>query len=123
MATKRVVHFEMMGPDGSAMKSFYETLFGWKTEEVPGFGGYHMVSPEEAGVGGAVGKGMEQMPAYLTIYVQVDSIDDHLAVVEANGGKTLVPRTVIPGTVIMALFSDPAGNMVGLVEPGTPPSE
>ncbi len=123
MAEKPVVHFEIMGPDGSVMKEFYEALFGWKTEEVPGFGGYYMVSPDQAGVGGALGKGNENMPSYMTMYIEVDSIDDHLEVVKANGGQTLVPRTVVPDTVVFALFSDPAGNMVGLVEPGTPSAE
>ena len=68
------------------------------------------------GVGGAVGQGPEQGPTYLTVYLEVDSIDDHLARIEAAGGQTITPRTVIPDTVIFALFTDPAGNMVGLVE-------
>ncbi len=123
MAEKPVVHFEIMGPDGSVMKEFYEALFGWKTEEVPGFGGYYMTTPDQSGIGGAVGKGNENMPSYMAMYIEVDSIDDHLEVVKANGGQTLVPRTVVPDTAVFALFSDPAGNMVGLVEPGTPSAE
>jgi predicted enzyme related to lactoylglutathione lyase len=29
-----------------------------------------------------------------------------------------MPRTVLPDVVIFALFQDPAGNVIGLVEPG-----
>ena len=119
-----IVHWELMGPDGDAMKEFYGKVFGWSTEAVPGFDGYHMVDAEQAGgVGGAVGKGPEQMPSYLTMYAQVDSIDDHLALITEAGGSTIMPRTVVPGTVTFGMFSDPAGNHVGIVEAETPPAE
>jgi uncharacterized protein len=53
----------------------------------------------------------------VTLYVQVDAIDPTLEKIEESGGKTIVPRTEIPQVVTYALFTDPAGNMVGLVEP------
>ena len=117
MSKNPVVHWELMGADGDGQKAFYESIFDWKFDSPPGFEDYHMIGNEEVGVGGAVGKGGEEMPSYSAIYVQVDSIDETLAQVEANGGKTIAPRTVIPDTVIFGLFSDPAGNIVGLVEP------
>lgn len=115
-----IVHWELVGPDGEAMASFYRDLFGWESEAVPGFDQYYMVAREHAGIGGAVGKGSDEMPAYITMYVEVPSIDEHLARIEAAGGGTVVPRTEIPGTVVFAMFRDPAGNIMGLVEPGTP---
>ncbi len=122
MANK-IVHWELMGPDGDQLKSFYADLFGWETEAVPGFDQYHMVSEDHAGVGGAVGKGNEHMPQYQTMYVQVDDIDKYLTKVGEIGGTTVVPRTPIPGVVTFALFNDPAGNLVGIVEEETPPAE
>ncbi|MFQ5555430.1 MAG: VOC family protein [Acidimicrobiia bacterium] len=119
----KIVHWELMGPDGEALTGFYGDLFGWKATAVPGFDGYHLVEAEDADIGGAVGKGPEEAPSYLTIYIEVDSIDDHLAKVADAGGKTIMPRTVIPGTVTFAMFADPAGNHVGLVEAATPPAE
>ena len=122
MTDHKIVHWELMGPDGEAVRSFYEGMFGWKTEAVPGFDSYHMVAAESSGVGGAVGQGGDQMPQYQTMYVQVANVDEHLAKAESLGGKTLMPRTVVPGTVTFGLFTDPAGNMVGLVEEETPPA-
>ncbi len=119
MANK-IVHWELMGPDGDQLKSFYADLFGWESEAVPGFDQYHMVQADAAGVGGAVGKGNEHMPQYQAMYVEVDDIDKHLTKVGEQGGSTVVPRTVIPDTVTFALFSDPAGNLVGLVESDQP---
>jgi hypothetical protein len=118
-----IVHWELMGPDGDALAGFYEGLFGWSSEGVPGFDGYNLVAAEHAGIGGAVGEGSEQMPAYLTIYVQVDDVEAHLAKAESAGAKTVLPKTVVPGMVTFGLFADPAGNVVGVVEAEMPPAE
>jgi len=118
----KIVHWELMGPDGEAMKSFYADLFGWESEAVPGFDSYNMVGEESSGLAGAVGQGNEQMPNYQTMYVQVPDVEKHLAKVEELGGTTLMPKTVVPGTVTFGLFTDPAGNMVGVVEEETPPA-
>ena len=40
-----------------------------------------------------------------------------------TGAGVVMPVTVIPGAVTMALFSDPAGAVVGLVAGETPPAE
>ncbi len=119
----RIVHFEMMGPAGETQAAFYGRIFGWKTQATPGFDNYFLVDAADAGIGGAVGQGPEQMPNYLTVYVEVHSIDDHLAEIEAAGGTTVMPRTEIPDTVTFAMFADPAGNVVGLVETEVPGDE
>ena len=121
--SSKVVHWELMGQDADALAEFYRGIFDWQTQAAEGFDGYHLVSAEQTGVGGAIGKGFEHMPNYLTIYLEVESIDEHLGKIEAAGGKTVMPRTVIPGTVTFGLFSDPAGNVVGLVEAVTPAAE
>jgi predicted enzyme related to lactoylglutathione lyase len=118
-----IVHWEVMGGDGAELAKFYNGLFDWEATETPGFEAYYLVDADKTGVGGAVGKAPEGMPAYLTMYIEVDDINDHLARIESAGGSTLMPRTEIPGTVTFALFADPAGNTVGLVEPETPPAK
>ena len=122
MSANPIVHWELMGVDGDAQKTVYEANFDWKLEPQEGLDGYHMVSADDVGVGGAVGQGNEQMPNYMTIYIQVEGIDEALSGIEASGGATVVPRTVMPGTVTFGLFNDPAGNLVGLVEAATPPA-
>jgi hypothetical protein len=119
----RIAHWELMGPDGGKLAGFYRDLFGWETQAPPGFDTYHMVDAEQAGVGGAVGQGSAEMPSYQAIYVEVASVDEHLAKAEAGGGVTIMPRTVLPGMVTFGLFTDPAGNVVGLVEEETPSAE
>ena len=120
MAEHKIVHWELMGPDGDKLAAFYGDLFGWKLAPTPGFDAYNMTDAEETGIGGAIGQGNENMPQYQTIYVQVESVDEHLAKAEGAGGTTVVPRTEVPGTVTFGLFTDPAGNLVGVVEEETP---
>lgn len=112
----QIVHWEIMGPDGEQLAGFYRDLFGWTLQAPPGMDGYLMADEAQTGIGGAVGTGNENMPNYVTVYVQVESIDETLAQAEAAGAKTLVPKTTIPDMVTFAIFSDPAGNPTGLVE-------
>jgi predicted enzyme related to lactoylglutathione lyase len=48
--------------------------------------------------------------------IEVASIDDALAAIEANGGGTIQARTPIPGMGAFAYFSDSEGNVLGLWE-------
>jgi predicted enzyme related to lactoylglutathione lyase len=50
------------------------------------------------------------------ITVDVEAIDDALKEIEAGGGTTITPRTVIPGMGAFAYFKDPEGNVLGLWE-------
>ena len=50
------------------------------------------------------------------IYVGVADITATLAKVQAAGGSVVFPRLVVPGTVVIGMFKDPAGSKVGLVE-------
>ena len=115
-----IVHWEIMGSAPEKLADFYNGLFDWDGTPAEGFESYYIVDADKTGVGGAVGKGPEGMETYLTLYIQVDDIDAHLAKIEEAGGATHMPRTEIPGVVTFAFFSDPAGNTVGLVEEEMP---
>jgi predicted enzyme related to lactoylglutathione lyase len=112
----KVTYFELMGPDGVHLNDFYSTLFGWNAKPMEGFDEYHVLDPAESGIDGAIGKGNEHMPAYAAIYVSVDDVDAYLASAAKNGGTITVPKQVIPDVVTFAMFTDPAGNLVGLFE-------
>jgi predicted enzyme related to lactoylglutathione lyase len=109
-----VVHFEILGPDGPKLRDFYQSVFEWQPQVMPGPMDYGSVAAGgSGGIGGGIGGGDA---ARVTFYVQVDDIDGYLRQIESSGGKTIVPRTVIPNVVTFANFADPQGNVVGLVE-------
>jgi predicted enzyme related to lactoylglutathione lyase len=109
------VHFEVIGKDGEGLVRFYEQLFGWKTEGRPELG-YWLVEQEQEGIGGGIGRtqnGADQ--GHVTFYVRVDDPQAALDKAASLGGKTVMPVTSIPNVVTFALFTDPEGNMVGVV--------
>jgi len=116
-----VVHFEIMGRAGSgaALQDFYGKLFEWKVNADNPMK-YGLVEKGEVGIGGGIGEAPEGRPGHATIYVAVPDTDEYLKKAEALGGKICVPTTVIPGMVTFAMFTDPQGNMIGLVNDKMP---
>ena len=55
------------------------------------------------------------MPPYLTVYVAVDDLRAMLDRAARLGAKTVVEPTTIPGIGQFAMFSDPDGNVIGLL--------
>ena len=109
-----IVHFEILGTDHAGLRDFYRSQFGWEMQDV--MEGYTLVTTPDGSPDGAVGTPPEGQERMVTVYFEVDSIDDALASIEQAGGSTTVPRTVIPEMVVYAQFRDPAGNVLGLVE-------
>ena len=120
-----MVFFDIAGPSLAPQAAFYRTVFGWDiaadgrfsvpvTSPLPG---YLRVEPSTQGP-----------PTERVVYVGVADIAATLAKVAANGAAVVIPRTVVPGVVILALFKEPAGNRMGLVEmdgdkPKVPPAK
>jgi hypothetical protein len=114
--TRPVVHFEIHGKDSKRLQEFYSELFGWKIDANNPMN-YGMI---EAGVGGppaGVGGGIVQSETpFVTVYVQVLSLDETLQKAESMGGKTVMPPMDVPDGPTIALFQDPEGNRIGLVK-------
>jgi predicted enzyme related to lactoylglutathione lyase len=109
-----VVHWEIQAQDPVRVQKFYGDLFGWAINAnnpmnygmVTSGGGKNAIN---GGIGGS------QSGSRVTVYAQVPSIADTLAKAESLGAQTVMPRTDI-GPVIMALFTDPEGNVFGVIE-------
>jgi predicted enzyme related to lactoylglutathione lyase len=111
-----VVFFEVMGTDAGALQSFYSDAFDWKIDTNNPMN-YGMVDTGAGtGIAGGIGAPSEEgYPGHLTFYIGVDDTDKALKRVEELGGKTVMPTTELP-MVTIALFTDPAGNLVGLTK-------
>ena len=111
-----VVHFEITGQDGAELQSFYREVFGWHVDaDNPMNYGIVDTHTEGKGIGGGIGASPDGSNT-LTVYIEVDDLDECLKKIEAMGGKTVVPPTEIPDMVTFALFTDPEGHGVGLVK-------
>ena len=99
-----IVFFDIAGPDAAKLKDFYASNFGWNID------GMNMIkTPNLEGT-------LRQDPPEKILYIGVPDIDAALEKIKAEGGTVDVPRMVVPNVVIFALFKDPAGNRMGLVE-------
>lgn len=108
-----IVHFEIMGSDGAALQQFYRDLFEWKIDANNPMD-YGVVDKEEGGIGGGVGASPGGHNAVI-VYAQVDDPQAALDKAESLGAAVVMPVTEIPDIVTFALFSDPQGNVVGIV--------
>ena len=116
-----VVHFEVVGKDGAKLQSYYSELFGWRIDANNPMK-YGIVVREEnlnadgVGIGGGVGPGPEGYPGHVTFYVEVPDVEASLAQAESLGGTRMMgPDQVMEGLVV-GMFSDPEGHVVGLIQ-------
>ncbi len=109
------IHFEVLGRDRDALKSFYTDLFGWSANEVTSARGdeYTLVEAEHGGIGGGIGTAPDGVEGHVTFYVGVDDLEQALAKAESLGGTRLTEPMDIPEGQI-AHFADPEGHVIGL---------
>jgi uncharacterized protein len=117
MATGDFCHIEFPSPDGEASKAFYEQIFGWTFQIVPGFETYALFRTP-SGLGGGINLDPDGEPPSdkgPILHIEVEDIDDTLRRIAEHGGRTIVPKTKISdefGT--FAVFLDNVGNRLAL---------
>ncbi|WP_062137280.1 VOC family protein [Demequina aestuarii] len=115
MAHGDITHIDIPVSDLGAATEFYGTLFGWQIAEPPGFEGYPMwTNPNGAGGGGLAPRSDDFTQP--RSYVEVDSIDETLALAVQHGGTVVVEKMPIDATSWWAAFADPDGNEMALYE-------
>ena len=110
-------HFELMTNDVAKCKTFYGAVFDWKFDDQT-MSGYTLIATGQDPSGGAFPKPAEAPYPCLNVYFTVEDIEATLGKVNKHGGKTLVPKTAIPSVGHFAMFTDPEGIAIGLLQPG-----
>jgi steroid delta-isomerase-like uncharacterized protein len=108
-----LVHLEIPAADRSTAAAFYREMFSWEFEHQPEEFRYTTFKTGNI-AGGFAELASGYMPGDVTFYVGSEDIESDLRRAEKLGGKTLVPRTEIPGMGWFAIIADPTGNRVGL---------
>ena len=124
-----VVHFEMPYDDAKRMAKFYQSAFGWKTQDLGDEMGNYVLAttadsdeqgaPKETGRinGGLYPKKSDYPAQYPTIVIAVDDINGSMAKVSKAGGKLLGEPIEIPGIGHYVSFTDTEGNRVAMLQP------
>jgi len=113
----RVAHFELPAADVKRAVKFYEDVFGWRIEKWSGSDYWLIMTGEdpEPGIDGAIMPRTEADNVVRNI-IDVESLDESLAKVEAAGGTVVDPKMPVPGVGWLAYFADSEGNVSGLME-------
>jgi len=115
MSKHSLVHIEFSANDLKAAEKFFSDVFGWKVQQMPEMN-YAMYETGE-GVGGGFNPVSDtNLAGTILPHIGTNDVNATLADIESHGGKTLVPKTEIPGMGWFAIFSDPTGNQIGLYE-------
>ena len=114
MANYSIAHIEIPAQHPSEAGEFYQQVFGWKIQTHAAHN--YVTFQGEGGMRRGFQGPHEQayQPGRLLVYLATDDIEANLAEIEAHGGKTIIPKTVIPNILEWAIFADPAGNYIGL---------
>ncbi len=113
-----VVHFEVNGTDGPALQKFFGDLFDWEIQtDNPMNYGVVSAPAEGPGIGGGImGMGPVEPPARVTFYVGVDDVTEYLEKAVSHGGSIVMPEMQVMEDVVIGLFADPEGHVIGLVK-------
>ena len=121
-----VVHFEMPAEDPKRAVAFYSRVFGWTAQQLgPEMGDYTIVMTAESDATGplernAINGGFFRKTPEAgapNVVIAVDDIRAHMKTVEAAGGTILGGPDEIPGVGSYAVFRDPEGNRVAMLQP------
>ncbi|MFO1122610.1 MAG: VOC family protein [Hyphomicrobiales bacterium] len=112
-------HFEIYGDKPEELAEFYGQLLGWRMEKVEGLDYWRVqVDPSDASkVAGGVTHRPQSDPKGWLQFVNVESVDESVALAVRLGAKVVRPRTAIPRTAWVAVLSDPAGNQFAIWQP------
>ena len=115
-----LAHFAINADDVARAKRFYEQVFGWTITAwgPPKF--YQIATGGPHPVRGALQGRRALLPGQRTVgfecTLSVESIDDTAKAVLANGGKTIMEKSVIVGVGTLMFFQDPEGNAFGAMQ-------
>ncbi len=99
-----IVRFDISADSPGKLKRFYEKIFGWKIEKLPGSIEYWMINtvpvdekgnPTEMGVNGGMAK-RQRPEERITNFILVESVDEYIKKIGDAGGKVISPKTAVP---------------------------
>ena len=121
-----IIHFEIPAENVEKLKSFYETLFGWKIVKTGvDFMDYWVIQTvptddngmlKRPGVNGGMYKKESESNVSIN-YVAVEDIDKALVDAVKLGGKVVQGKQEVPGVGYVAQLRDPEGNAIAMIQP------
>jgi len=113
------VHVELATNDLDKAKTFYQSLFDWKLNDMDMGGGmsYTMIEVGEGTGGGMMKHPMANAPSAWLAYVNVDNVAAATTRAKSLGATVFREVTEVPNAGSFSIIIDPTGAMLGLWQP------
>ena len=111
----RIDRFELHVDDPQRAAAFYGNVFDWRVTP-PEAGEVHWrVATGDTGLDGGIVQAQDGGP-HVVLWIEVESVSLSLAEVVGHGGEVVRPMMRAKSGSVDALFTDPAGNLVGMYQ-------
>lgn len=109
-----IIHLNIPATDLQQSQRFYGAIFGWTF--TPNTDSYVLF--DDGGHGGGLSLDTRVAPgAGVLLFIQAADLEQTLAAVRAHGGTVVKEPAPTGGGGMYAVFTDPAGNRMGLATP------
>ena len=124
-ADNPVVHFELGTPSADSVRQFYTDLFGWDLVTDEEYGYTEVFAGGGVGIDGGIAQlpADAEVPAYTTLYVAVPDLAAMYARAIELGAQPMLEPALVAEGVEIAMFGDPAGNPIGIIQAWEPDVE
>jgi hypothetical protein len=113
-AIPKVTAWEFHAADVARAGVFYQEVFAWRLAPVEhGLWG-SVAARQQVGLDASVS--IVSGPPLTFPYIEVADLEATLALVERLGGHTILPPWQAEAATRLALFTDPEGNRIGLLQ-------
>jgi predicted enzyme related to lactoylglutathione lyase len=109
-------HVELQTNDVAKAKKFYQNLFDWKLQEMPGMG-YTMINVGEGTGGGMMKNPVPNMPSSWMAYVLVEDVKAATQKAKSLGANVVKDVEEVPDYGWFSVIVDPTGATLGLWQP------
>lgn len=108
----RVVHFEIASENPELASAFYNNVFSWNVKQWADKDYWFLYTGDEEhpGINGAIEMKKPYKQGVINT-IEVDNIDNTIALIQENGGKILTEKTEIPSVGTFCYFQDPEANV------------
>jgi hypothetical protein len=119
MQQNPIVFWELASHDMEKSVQFFRDVFGWQIDFNDRLAFY--IIPESTPKNGSVEGGVftlkrAKLP-FLTLYIQVDDIENKVKLIEEKGGFVTEGPREIPGGSKICLFNEPSGVTFAMIQP------
>lgn len=114
--------FAINADDVKRARRFYEEVFGWRFEPwgPPNFYLIQTGDDRSPGVRGLMHERRELVKGVRMVgyecTIDVDDVDAAMRAIASNGGAMATSKFKIPGVGTCAYFTDPEGNVAGIIQ-------